>query len=83
MALVGSGLVAATAILAAESAAVEPYLALGRQLSDAEISQMQLELQAARLNALFLHLSTHIAVVGVATGVTAGVATAPVTGTVT
>lgn len=83
MPLLGSGTVAATAIKNAQDAVKATWLAQNRVLSAAEIAQMTIELEAAGLNALFVHIAANItmtftpAAIGLQTTTALGVATGP------
>lgn len=74
-------MVAAQAQKAAGDAVKRSWLAKQRVLLPAEQEQMMLEVRAAELNALFLHLAATTVVTGVAT-VTIAPGAAPVVGTI-
>lgn len=81
MAFVGTHLAAAQAVKAAKDAVKATWVAMNRVLSPGEQEQMQLEMEAAGLGALFTHLAATTVVTGVAT-VTAAPGAAPVLGTI-
>lgn len=81
MAFVGTGAVAAGLVKTARNTVKATWLAKNRVLTDAEIEQMQLEMDTAVFNALFAHLAATTVVTGVATVATAPGA-APVLGTI-
>jgi hypothetical protein len=84
MAFVGTGTAAAAAVIAAKDAVKATWLAKNKVLSDAEIAQMQQEVEAAGLNALFTHLSTTMQITGtVAPGLTTAPGGGPVAGVLT